>query len=41
MTPSDLMQAWPTSSDRDGLDATQMARLPAPCKRGLLVFPIG
>ena len=30
MTPSDLMQAWHTSSDRDGVDATQMARLPAP-----------
>ena len=30
MTPSDLMQAWQTSSDRDGLDATQMVRLPAP-----------
>ena len=30
MTPSDLMPAWHTSSDRDGLDATPMARLPAP-----------
>jgi len=30
MTPSDFMQAWQTSSDRDGLSATQMARLPAP-----------
>jgi hypothetical protein len=30
MTPSDIMQAWQTPSDRDGLDATQLARLPAP-----------
>jgi type 2 lantibiotic biosynthesis protein LanM len=30
MTPSDIMQAWQAPSDRDGLDATQMGRLPAP-----------
>ena len=30
MTPSDIRQACQTSGDRDGLDATQLARLPAP-----------
>jgi class II lanthipeptide synthase len=28
MAPSDIMQAWQAPSDRDGLDATRMARLP-------------
>jgi hypothetical protein len=31
MTPSDSIRAWQAPSDRDGLDATQLARLPAPC----------
>ena len=31
MTPSDMMQVWQAPSDRDGLDAPQLARLPAPC----------
>ena len=30
MTPNDIMQAWHVPSDRDGFDAAQMARLPAP-----------
>ena len=30
MTPSDMMPAWHAPSDRDGLDGTPMARLPAP-----------